>query len=170
MVVEVKEFDQYAVKVDGTGRLTLRNRKFLRSYQPIKRQGTHLPPVPSQQSLEPEVQVPTRNTPTLPIPAPEEVIAEKQTISPSFPALQPSENLARPDEVVPTHSQAVVPTPIVPSEVIPTPAVTTPAATTPTTSSPSPRPQRYRKSNPKYSPELWDLSPVHYIPGYQPRV
>ena len=30
LVIEVKQFDQYAVKVDGSGRVTLRNRKFLR--------------------------------------------------------------------------------------------------------------------------------------------
>ena len=34
MVVEVRQFDQYLVKVDGSGRVTLRNRKFLRSYVP----------------------------------------------------------------------------------------------------------------------------------------
>lgn len=28
--MEVKEFDQYVIKVDGSGRLTIRNRKFLR--------------------------------------------------------------------------------------------------------------------------------------------
>ena len=33
-VVECKENDQYVVKVDGSGRLTLRNRRFLRSYEP----------------------------------------------------------------------------------------------------------------------------------------
>ena len=32
MVVEGKEHDQYLVKLDGTGRLTLRNRRFLRQY------------------------------------------------------------------------------------------------------------------------------------------
>ena len=34
VVVEVKEFDQYLVKMDGTGRLSLRNRKFLRKIVP----------------------------------------------------------------------------------------------------------------------------------------
>ena len=37
VVVEVKDHDQYSVRVDATGRLTLRNRKFLRFYQPINR-------------------------------------------------------------------------------------------------------------------------------------
>ena len=34
IIIEVKQFDQYVVKVDGSGRITLRNRKFLRSYTP----------------------------------------------------------------------------------------------------------------------------------------
>ena len=34
IVVEVRQFDQYVVKVDGSGRVTLRNRKFLRKYVP----------------------------------------------------------------------------------------------------------------------------------------
>ena len=34
VVVEVKEHDQYVVKVDGSGRMTLRNRKFLRKIVP----------------------------------------------------------------------------------------------------------------------------------------
>ena len=35
MVVEVRQFDQYVVRVDGSGRVTLRNRKFLRKYLPV---------------------------------------------------------------------------------------------------------------------------------------
>ena len=34
-VVEVRQFDQYVVRVDGSGRMTLRNRKFLRKYVPV---------------------------------------------------------------------------------------------------------------------------------------
>ena len=34
-VVEVRQFDQYVVRVDGSGRVTLRNRKFLRRYTPV---------------------------------------------------------------------------------------------------------------------------------------
>ena len=34
-IIEVRQFDQYVVKVDGSGRVTLRNRKFLRKYQPV---------------------------------------------------------------------------------------------------------------------------------------
>ena len=34
-MIEVKQFDQYAVKVDGSGSVTLRNRKFLRKFDKI---------------------------------------------------------------------------------------------------------------------------------------
>lgn len=34
-VIEVRQFDQYVVRVDGSGRVTLRNRKFLRKYIPV---------------------------------------------------------------------------------------------------------------------------------------
>ena len=32
VIVECKNFDQYLVKIDGSGRVTLRNRRFLRHY------------------------------------------------------------------------------------------------------------------------------------------
>ena len=40
IVIEVRQFDQYAIRIDGSGRITLRNRKFLRKYVPVQR----LPP------------------------------------------------------------------------------------------------------------------------------
>ena len=35
IVIEVRQFDQYVVRVDGSGRVTIRNRKFLRKYLPV---------------------------------------------------------------------------------------------------------------------------------------
>ncbi|KAK3097883.1 hypothetical protein FSP39_014138 [Pinctada imbricata] len=35
-IIEVRQFDQYVVKVDGSGRVTLRNRKFLKKYVSVK--------------------------------------------------------------------------------------------------------------------------------------
>ena len=46
-VVEVKQHDQYMVRVDGSGRATLRNRKFLRKFTPYHQ--------PSQQSSTPSI-------------------------------------------------------------------------------------------------------------------
>ena len=34
LVIELRQFDQYVIRVDGSGRVTLRNRKFLRIYTP----------------------------------------------------------------------------------------------------------------------------------------
>ena len=34
-IIEVRPYDQYVVRVDGSGRVTLRNRKFLRRYTPV---------------------------------------------------------------------------------------------------------------------------------------
>ena len=36
VVVEVRQFDQYIIKIDGSNRTTLRNRKFLRKFLPIR--------------------------------------------------------------------------------------------------------------------------------------
>ena len=35
-VIEVRQHDQYVIRVDGSGRVTLRNRKFLRKYIPVQ--------------------------------------------------------------------------------------------------------------------------------------
>ena len=35
-VIEVRQFDQYVIRVDGSGRMTLRNRKFLRKFAPVQ--------------------------------------------------------------------------------------------------------------------------------------
>lgn len=36
VVIEVRQFDQYVTRMDGSGRATLRNRKFLRKYDPVQ--------------------------------------------------------------------------------------------------------------------------------------
>lgn len=42
LIIEVRQFDQYVVKVDGSGRVTLRNRKFLRKFSPVQPRHTRL--------------------------------------------------------------------------------------------------------------------------------
>ena len=34
-VIEERQYDQYAIRVDGSGRITIWNRKFLRQYTPV---------------------------------------------------------------------------------------------------------------------------------------
>ena len=60
-IIESKDYDQYVIKIDGTGRSTIRNRKFLRrlSLIPGKLPTSPLPMVPisvSSASLPPHVQ------------------------------------------------------------------------------------------------------------------
>lgn len=47
VVVESLGHDQYRVRIDGSGRLTLRNRRFLRGYTPVVTGAQQLPPPPS---------------------------------------------------------------------------------------------------------------------------
>lgn len=60
LVVEVQNHDQYVIKIDGSGRLTLRNRRFLRRYSPARSsfapttvQVQDLPPSPSTMPAPP---------------------------------------------------------------------------------------------------------------------
>ena len=46
VVIEVRQHDQYLVRVDGSGRATLRNRKFLRRFEPFQ------PPSPRRSILD----------------------------------------------------------------------------------------------------------------------
>ena len=84
VVVEVRSNDQYTVKVDGSGRLTLRNRQFLRKYDSHK--------------LVPELgRIYTRSGPTIDPPASsysEEVHApsEQQPLNPQRVVLDPSDS------------------------------------------------------------------------------
>ena len=45
VVIEVKQYDQYIIKIDGSGRMTLRNRKFLRKFTPY--QPSRIPTIPN---------------------------------------------------------------------------------------------------------------------------
>ena len=54
-IIEVRQFDQYVVRVDGSGRVTLRNRKFLRKYTTAAhhRTTTSVPvPVPPKEDCD----------------------------------------------------------------------------------------------------------------------
>lgn len=93
-IIEVKAFHQYLVRVDGSGRITLRNRKFLRAFTPLH---DHLPnylppsaqpstavPAPSEVSDSPAEQ----SGPTPPIP-PETLTTPPRPPSPGPPTPDP---------------------------------------------------------------------------------
>ena len=60
-VVEVRPNDQYYVKVDGSGRLTLRNRRFLRKYAPHQ---LNQPVIRSHEATGPLPEMQPRTAPT----------------------------------------------------------------------------------------------------------
>jgi len=41
VVIEVRQYAQYTIRVDGSRRITLRNRKFLRKYFPVQPPARH---------------------------------------------------------------------------------------------------------------------------------
>ena len=62
IVVETKPHDQYVVKVSGSGRLTLRNRRFLRRYQSHDLHQTNTAPdVPQADPIPVEITQPVVN-------------------------------------------------------------------------------------------------------------
>ena len=56
-VVEVRQHDQYVVKIDGSGRVTLRNRRFLRKFSPVRNE--HPPPRSIYDDLANRTAIPT---------------------------------------------------------------------------------------------------------------
>ena len=70
IVIEVRQFDQYVIRVDGSGRVTLRNRKFLRKYTPvIQRKPVLMLPRPYHPAPEPGQRPPA--TPATPAEMPD---------------------------------------------------------------------------------------------------
>ena len=63
IVIEVRQFDQYVIRVDGSGRMTLRNRKFLRKYIPVVLR----PPLAVIPSPQPSINVQAKNLSTIPV-------------------------------------------------------------------------------------------------------
>ena len=179
VIVEVKDHDQYSVRVDGTGRLTLRNRKFLRSYQPINRcylqeKGKELTTSPTPTEFKPfHSPAPIDNRSNLlNIPTPE----DDTTTNGNSPVHRTTLPVGNP--IVNSDPPCEIPTKLPPSPGEITSLPNTPTQTAPrlppvapqaSNDAPRRRTQREVKPNPKYSSELWDLSPVHYVPGYAPR-
>ena len=135
VILEDKGFDKYSVKVDGSGRVTDRNRRFLRAFKP---------------EYEPR------------IPAPRPIIAEDTTHGPAqgredhddvplseeYPSI-PRNNFTEPDMIGAEREELIPPSP-------------SPVSTTPTPlPTPVSRSKRVKKPNSLLNPETWDLSTVN---------
>ena len=165
-VVEARDHDQYTVRVDGTGRVTLRNRRFLRSFQPITRAAptqTPLPPPPNANTRLKSL--PVQTFPTQPIPL-EQAPPVQQHEEPVYD--QPIQAQDAPDEQQyedPACAQDATPPDLPPEPTVSFPELdSTPAPpeldSTPAPSSPVPanRPRRIRRPNSMLNSDTWDLS------------
>ena len=86
-VVEVKQFHQYVVKVDGSGRLTLRNRQHLRKFTPFK-------PVPRNDYIEsfiPPMRETTDNTINADVPTRAQPQGDLNQVEPALNTSQPTD-------------------------------------------------------------------------------
>ena len=66
LIIEVRQFDQYVIRIDGSGRLTTRNRKFLRKFTPVH-------DLPQSRTIDIDTEPPTKphnviTTPATPCP------------------------------------------------------------------------------------------------------
>ncbi|KAL8583504.1 hypothetical protein ACOMHN_056314 [Nucella lapillus] len=105
-VIEVRQFDQYVIRVDGSRRVTARNRKFLRKYipamEPISTQESKFPTTGPSQTRPPHTPHPTNNV--------------KPTTSPTH-LTTPLKHAENRDYVYPDTGPQ---TPITPKHLIPT--------------------------------------------------
>lgn len=152
-VIEVRQFDQYVVKVDGSGRVTLRNRKFLRKYSPA------ILPSPTRTIT---IDMPLPTAPTQPI-APSIITPQTAQHGTSGNVIPPPVNLPQAPTCAnhdqPSHD-AVSPTPPTP-QLSPKMRVPQSALATPTRPTQSPCGQR--TATPR-------IRPQHDIPAANPTV
>ena len=96
-IVEVRQHDQYAIKIDGSGRITLRNRKFLRMFSPVH----HDRPI---RSIYDDLAI--RVTGLTPVVTPQlpddPVTPTGHTPPPTVTSARTSQRRTRPDAVTPT--------------------------------------------------------------------
>ena len=114
IVIEVRQFDQYVVRVDGSGRTTLRNCKFLRRYVPAQApqpQRTiyddfkHITQLPAKPATPPTLQ-PTTCLPTA-------LTSNQPTLEPTSSQSPPSTvpTTAAPTHLSPSYPETAVTTP-----------------------------------------------------------
>ena len=120
VVVEVKPHDQYLVKVHGSGRVTLRNRRFLRQITSLSPPGQQFPSIPVCSPSSPHNAGPTQPTPPF-------------RPRSSFPACAPAMNAEHPGTSA--HEASSSPEPAIGTRE-PSPSPMLP----PTTTSPAPEP------------------------------
>ena len=122
-VIEVRQNDQYVVRVDGSGRVTVRNRKFLRKYEPVVRP-------PPRLSIDVDVWGPNGRQPSPPQPPPPPPTA---VVSPPLPPARAASSPPPPMPAVPAPAElpSAPPTPSTPSQPRRSPSLSVPTPPAP---------------------------------------
>ena len=132
VVLEDKGFDKYSVKVDGSGRVTDRNRRFLRAFKPAN--GPNLP-APRPASVDDASHEPVQGRG-----------GQDHVHLPEEYPIIPLENSSEPaPDTIRAEQGEPVPPPPAPCQTTPPPVL---------------RLQRARKPNSLLNPDTWDLSNV----------
>ncbi len=131
LVIEVRQYDQYLIRVDGSGRVTLRNRKFLQRYVPVYH------PEPRRSIVEDMARLTPRSSATPPVkqggkPIRHKITTEMNRDEPTVPATCPTPASVPP----PTPPSATIPMEP-PATQSPTAPATGPGTSEPTGSDPS---------------------------------
>ena len=147
-MVEVRQFDQYVIRIDGSGRMTTRNRKFLRKYFPVQTTPPHLTidddlrhlAMLSHRQPEPPVSTPApaemspQPSPAKPLPEPTPAAMTPDHHSPGLKPIAP---------LLPLSHQPPPGIPLAPAT--PRTHVSSPQADPPAPSSPLKPPERPKK-------------------------
>ena len=149
IVVEVRQFDQYVVKIDGSNNSTIRNRKFLRKFIPLFN-------TPSPRPIFEDMRLPPGHT-------------HQSTTSPPSLQINP-EVSSNQSPVEPDTRPPLIPNlPTVPQSPLPNPAPTDgaspPSDPGPSTSVPPAQPPALRRSTRTRQPPKWLTD--DYVRGVQ---
>ena len=135
VVVEVHQYHQYVIKVDESGRITLRNRKFLRRYTPIYQPTAKrsildnmacLPPTPHFDGPPNQTWTPTRS------PSPQQPLVENTPANHQSPQNSTKTPTTPPTKVnLSTPSSLMSPSTLPPEPISPHPIPTPPSPTAP---------------------------------------
>lgn len=120
-VIEVHQYDQYVVRMDGSGRVTLRNRKFLRKYMPVN-------PPPKQHTIDDDLRYHFKGGNPIP-PTPNSGMPIAPAISP--PTCTDSKLQDIKEHAPAPPSQCSPPVCITPAEQVKSPHVTQPRSPIP---------------------------------------
>ena len=167
VILECKEFNQYLVKKDGTGRITLRNRKHLRKYTPVPKAPRPepvqdmmflhatphtytLPPTPKYTPPRTEI------TPAVHQPHPQEVVHLGHQLDNARDRPTAEGGLLSPPPI-PRGTASYTPQPNTPQPIL---AAAQSPATPATESLPVQRPERVRLPNVRLNPEEWELGQI----------